>query len=201
MWRCIIRYKDTNLKAIHNALPCLLFSHRVVLSDTKIQIWKQFTTLDTTLYVYVGCIIRYKDTNLKAIHNTHHLFLFFSWLYYPIQRYKFESNSQHMMQILVMAEVVLSDTKIQIWKQFTTCLPISSIVLTLYYPIQRYKFESNSQLWRRNCKTYFVVLSDTKIQIWKQFTTVIDLCILDGVLYYPIQRYKFESNSQHTVWT
>ena len=91
-------------------------------------------------YYPESCIIRYKDTNLKAIHNNFHLFQFFLMLYYPIQRYKFESNSQLCLGVLghsssciirykdtnlkaihnsfqhfnTLLKVVLSDTKIQI---------------------------------------------------------------------------------------
>ena len=118
--------------------------------------------------------------------------------------------------------VVLSDTKIQIWKQFTTARPIAEVPHWLYYLIQRYKFESNSQqqehwglrqlrciIWYKdtNLKAIhntswtepcvgIVVLSDTKIQIWKQFTTFRFVSQLQELLYYLIQRYKFESNSQ-----
>ena len=67
--RCIIRYKDTNLKAIHNISRRASSWALVVLSDTKIQIWKQFTTSGVSCRHRPCCIIRYKDTNLKAIHN------------------------------------------------------------------------------------------------------------------------------------
>ena len=124
MWkplRCVIRYKDTNLKAIHNTYLLNYIIKLAVSSDTKIQIWKQFTTAVDWYDVTVGlchpiqrykfesnsqrpvaipwlstsCVIRYKDTNLKAIHNS------------PSTRKKCGS-------------AVSSDTKIQIWKQFTT---------------------------------------------------------------------------------
>ena len=92
---CITRYKDTNLKAIHN-LPCLdKHLYKVVLLDTKIQIWKQFTTPSERYDTGLRCITRYKDTNLKAIHNQE------------------DDDSGYIA-------VVLLDTKIQIWKQFTT---------------------------------------------------------------------------------
>ena len=221
---CIIWYKDTNLKAIHNRGILVAVVCQVVLSDTKIQIWKQFTTPfcwhqqkdmlyyliqrykfesnsqhdDFEVYAPFRCIIWYKDTNLKAIHN-------------------------RFTESLPTLDVVLSDTKIQIWKQFTTLARMTFPSSTLYYLIQRYKFESNSQpvgqdsgqgtcciIWYKDTnlkaihnkpKTdYFpqlVVLSDTKIQIWKQFTTEGPWRVHGLRLYYLIQRYKFESNSQH----
>ena len=143
-------------------------------------------------------------------------------MYYSIQRYKFESNSQQVWGTMVPRAVVLLDTKIQIWKQFTTWRWIHQSRHRLYYSIQRYKFESNSQqlstwwLSQLGCITRYkdtnlkaihnsiseiasargVVLLDTKIQIWKQFTTVAWCAASMQWLYYSIQRYKFESNSQ-----
>ena len=40
---CITKYKDTNLKAIHNWNTKATFICEVVLPNTKIQIWKQMT--------------------------------------------------------------------------------------------------------------------------------------------------------------
>ena len=300
---CVIRYKDTNLKAIHNTHSDPVGSTIAVSSDTKIQIWKQFTTgsqiwfyrvmlchpiqrykfesnsqQDPVLPVLLPCcVIRYKDTNLKAIHNSCLQSPAWRWavssdtkiqiwkqfttrhcrrrvplaLCHPIQRYKFESNSQQSFkrsQIRVCCVIrykdtnlkaihnyrrcvcprfpaVSSDTKIQIWKQFTTGEVKGVFRQQLCHPIQRYKFESNSQheavspkqvlrcvirykdtnlkaihnsaalwLWRPTA-----VSSDTKIQIWKQFTTHNVIVILLWLLCHPIQRYKFESNSQHEV--
>ena len=246
----VLYYLIQRYKFESNSQPCYfdIWQWTVVLSDTKIQIWKQFTTRWACCAYQRSCIIWYKDTNLKAIHNLLSVEHLSSQLYYLIQRYKFESNSQRpgwppsrwtrciiwykdtnlkaihntTQQIVNCCTVVLSDTKIQIWKQFTT----SSIWLRprgwLYYLIQRYKFESNSQhlsyesdcltcciIWYKDTnlkaihnasgmttELYTVVLSDTKIQIWKQFTTSKKFALRRNLLYYLIQRYKFESNSQ-----
>ena len=116
MYYPIQRYKFESNSQLRVVVPLLL---NVVLSDTKIQIWKQFTTSSSTVTALLRCIIRYKDTNLKAIHN-------------------------EMNDILIEAIVVLSDTKIQIWKQFTTWDDCNVLRRRLYYPIQRYKFEKIS---------------------------------------------------------
>ena len=168
-----------------------------------------------------------------------------------MQSYKFESNSQPVNGGDVAMEVAISDAKIQIWKQFTThdCLVFG--LVKLQYPMQRYKFESNSQLmivwflvWLscnirckdtnlkaiHNVPRLFicqsrVAISDAKIQIWKQFTTDLLYYVQVGScnirckdtnlkaihnrkiwvvakvkLQYPMQRYKFESNSQPVCW-
>ncbi len=173
----------------------------------------------------IGCIIWYKDTNLKAIHNPWLMVTNAVLLYYLIQRYKFESNSQHeavankqLARCIIWYKdtnlkaihnnalprnitdwVVLSDTKIQIWKQFTTFSVLEPFFPQLYYLIQRYKFESNSQRLPHLFPQLHVVLSDTKIQIWKQFTTDAETGKYYEKLYYLIQRYKFESNSQPSL--
>ena len=199
---CNIRCKDTNLKAIHNKRHLDLYGSYVAISDAKIQIWKQFTT--------GWCPARRRW-----------------WLQYPMQRYKFESNSQRPVGHDTSHKVAISDAKIQIWKQFTTFARACISVSRLQYPMQRYKFKSNSQpkrtafnLWYRcniRCKDTnlkaihnskeegqshtCVAISDAKIQIWKQFTTSCRIVPSLTVLQYPMQRYKFESNSQPRVIT
>ena len=43
-YRCVLSYKVTNLKAIHNELHLLGAGGEDVYYPTKLQIWKQFTT-------------------------------------------------------------------------------------------------------------------------------------------------------------
>ena len=169
--RCVIRYKDTNLKAIHNRLRFADKSTAAVSSDTKIQIWKQFTTIFNRIWLTLCCVIRYKDTNLKAIHN----------------RAKYGKRAKR---------AVSSDTKIQIWKQFTTSPLLCIAAAQLCHPIQRYKFESNSQrvsyswLLTGGCVIRY---KDTNLKAIHNAP-----CCKGRVdrLCHPIQRYKFESNSQ-----
>ena len=144
----------------------------------------------------MSCIIKYKDTNLKAIHNRQELDDAKAKLYYQIQRYKFESNSQPTYCCFRCRTVVLSNTKIQIWKQFTTNADATISGLTLYYQIQRYKFESNSQLRKRwhSCTTGCIIkYKDTNLKAIHNWHA---RRLPEKVLYYQIQRYKFESNSQ-----
>ena len=221
--RCCDQYKDTNLKAIHNLPLKSMYVGSVVAISTKIQIWKQFTTekrkqLDEQMllrsvqrykfesnsqliylcsFISFCCCDQYKDTNLKAIHNPRAL-------------------------ICLSTPVVAISTKIQIWKQFTTQRWSRSSASSLLRSVQRYKFESNSQpffLQMRNfdscCDQYkdtnlkaihnvpavfptglHVVAISTKIQIWKQFTTIQQKAPPRAGLLRSVQRYKFESNSQ-----
>ena len=195
----------------------------VVFTYAKIQIWKQFTT-----------------TRLPLSSLT--------WLCLPMQRYKFESNSQQRFMVqpltsscvylckdtnlkaihnisaipLAMLVVVFTYAKIQIWKQFTTSYVQQQQFLQLCLPMQRYKFESNSQQrfmvqpltsscvylckdtnlkaihnrFLKDVAQLSVVFTYAKIQIWKQFTTSFKTTADSDQLCLPMQRYKFESNSQ-----
>ena len=155
----------------------------------------------TDVLVWSSCCNQYKDTNLKAIHN-------------------YLDNSE------ILAVVVAISTKIQIWKQFTTTQRFMYLSVLLLQSVQRYKFESNSQLGGigslfgmgccnqykdtnlkaiHNCDAWgrtigSVVAISTKIQIWKQFTTPEFSHIGEQPLLQSVQRYKFESNSQQPEW-
>ena len=90
--RCIIRYKDTNLKAIHNHYLQRMLRCRLYYPIQRYKFESNSQLVARRDHSEGCCIIRYKDTNLKAIHNSDKLLN--KRLYYPIQRYKFESNSQ-----------------------------------------------------------------------------------------------------------
>ena len=143
---CVYLCKDTNLKAIHNPRTWHHSACKVVFTYAKIQIWKQFTTAECCTRVFSCCVYLCKDTNLKAIHN---------------MRRCCECPSI----------VVFTYAKIQIWKQFTTTKRDWYDDVTLCLPMQRYKFESNSQRSCGCCSLSPVVFTYAKIQIWKQFTT------------------------------
>ena len=145
----------------------------------KIQIWKQFTTLES---------IRISDIKLCL----------------PMQRYKFESNSQqahegNIQQIRCVylckdtnlkaihniiklssppETVVFTYAKIQIWKQFTTCSVTVGCGLKLCLPMQRYKFESNSQLvtlYYREFVSCVYLCKDTNLKAIHNYRTSVPL--------------------------
>ena len=93
---CCIRYvKDTILKAIYNDFENVSKICLAVFDMSKIQFWKQFTTLTFIVHMSLSCIRYVKDTILKAIYN---------------------------ILVLIMAGriAVFDMSKIQFWKQFTT---------------------------------------------------------------------------------
>ena len=137
----------------------------------------------------------------------------------------FQANHNILVQEKMVKSVVLDTTKVQIFKQITTensCLVLEK---TLFQIPQRYRFSSKSQLHdviygaRFCCFRYhkgtdfqanhnkgmlfataeMVVLDTTKVQIFKQITTVISSFIPSRVLFQIPQRYRFSSKSQHAL--
>ena len=194
---CFQWFKGTNLKANHNSRPKISIHYLVVSNGSKVQIWKQITTTNDLI---------------SYIHR----------LFPMVQRYKFESKSQHEKMLQKQMDVVSNGSKVQIWKQITTGDISTSPRNSLFPMVQRYKFESKSQQVRgrkpallccfqwfkgtnlkanHNLKTRLekslkVVSNGSKVQIWKQITTAFSMVFSTQLLFPMVQRYKFESKSQ-----
>ena len=139
-----------------------------------------------------------------------------------VQRYKFESNSQLTLLLLIEHSSCCNQYKDTNLKAIHNQHPFIRLVNGLLQSVQRYKFESNSQqllttpklrycccnqykdtnlkaIHNMNAALSFwgaVVAISTKIQIWKQFTTWRGNTPSLHRLLQSVQRYKFESNSQ-----
>ena len=170
-------------------------------SRQKLQIWKQFTTLNDMARNAPFLFFAPKITNLKAIHNTTKII---AVAYSPVFRaknYKFESNSQHCCCFSNSLISCFSRQKLQIWKQFTTIrarlaagrllffapkitnlkaihnvCPVLHIRYDPVFRAKNYKFESNSQHLSAATIENWPCFSRQKLQIWKQFTTKIAVC-------------------------
>ena len=243
--------KDTNLKAIHNMFWKVTKFQVDVLCHAKIQIWKQFTTWIWFRWLCRGMCCAMQRYKFES--NSQHCEECYSQrrkMCCAMQRYKFESNSQpaflragaaiwcvvpckdtnlkaiHNWKASRYSQPsdVLCHAKIQIWKQFTTTSTPWSRHHWMCCAMQRYKFESNSQLanWQppyprwcvvpckdtnlkaihNTCTSWLPgsldVLCHAKIQIWKQFTTRWKGKPRSSTMCCAMQRYKFESNSQPT---
>ena len=70
IYSCFQWFKDTNLKANHNKGFLLPILSSVVFNGSKILIWKQITTAPTGISYANCCFQWFKDTNLKANHNS-----------------------------------------------------------------------------------------------------------------------------------
>ena len=144
---CFQWFKGTNLKANHNESISLFPNDAAVSNGSKVQIWKQITTghalrqVDLELFPMVQrykfesksqrlwhhcprgwrCFQWFKGTNLKANHNCWIGRKDNVWLFPMVQRYKFESKSQRKIKDNAPAIAVSNGSKVQIWKQITTC--------------------------------------------------------------------------------
>ena len=84
---CFQWFKDTNLKANHNSIQSVCIQLLVVSNGSKILIWKQITTLQALQTFFLCCFQWFKDTNLKANHNSIQ-FSYNSFVLFPmVQRY------------------------------------------------------------------------------------------------------------------
>ena len=93
---CFRYHKGTDFQANHNLLIQKLKNVYVVLDTTKVQIFKQITTKYGILNPLTSCFRYHKGTDFQANHN-----------------------NKSAMQSAGM--VVLDTTKVQIFKQITTC--------------------------------------------------------------------------------
>ena len=145
-------------------------------------------------------------------------------MYCPLAKIQFESNSQQRVTMPFNFEGVLPFGKDTIWKQFTTGFLAIIQKFRVYCPLAKIQFESNSQrvnilliwkvwciaLWQRyNLKAIhnpevvvmavgLGVLPFGKDTIWKQFTTYLVLLNTCLLVYCPLAKIQFESNSQRS---
>ena len=112
------------------------------------------------------------------------------------QRYRFSSKSQRSIVSILHCCVVLDTTKVQIFKQITTADFTFSMKFLLFQIPQRYRFSSKSQQKSFIKDFLSVVLDTTKVQIFKQITTLIDGSVSSLELFQIPQRYRFSSKSQ-----
>ncbi len=171
---CIQYDKDTILKAIYNTQEFMEKRTPAVFSMTKIQFWKQFTTVCIWSYTLCRCIQYDKDTILKAIYNSTHHQIRIQTLYSVWQRYNFESNLQLSAKTCLRKRSCIQYDK-------------DTILKAIY-----------NSIWLFN-SLYNAVFSMTKIQFWKQFTTLRLIDLGRCWLYSVWQRYNFESNLQLPV--
>ena len=194
---CFWYVKDTILKAIHNSSQHANRLYGAVSDMSKIQFWKQFTTFLNLvirnlllflicqrynfesnsqlpqIWAYSGksCFWYVKDTILKAIHNTACGIPLRCRLFLICQRYNFESNSQRAIESLNKIASCFWYVKDTILKAIHN----KSCIFAL-------KVEAVSDM--------------SKIQFWKQFTTLSYENKFTCKLFLICQRYNFESNSQ-----
>ena len=143
----------------------------VVLDTTKVQIFKQITTTDVKLDDTYCCFRYHKGTDFQANHNKQFLLLILVSLFQIPQRYRFSSKSQ----------------------------PHNDTARAVFGCFRYHKgtdFQANHNLNDRVTLKLVVVLDTTKVQIFKQITTIQNTRTDTTKLFQIPQRYRFSSKSQ-----
>ena len=169
------------------------------------------------------CCLSYKDTILKANHSSTWEFFILSVLLLILQRYYFESESQLEKQAYQMAFCCCLSYKDTILKANHSKIKLIQLQMMLLLILQRYYFESESQLVAylfhtpgSCCLSYKdtilkanhsahpqngypvnAVAYPTKILFWKRITALSNVVTNVFPLLLILQRYYFESESQH----
>ena len=117
-------------------------------------------------------------------------------LFMPMQRYKFESNSQLPARRTSWPSRCLCQCKDTNLKAIHNSLQFLRQREPLFMPMQRYKFESNSQPFVSTLQRLTRCLCQCKDTNLKAIHNRICRCPKRNLLFMPMQRYKFESNSQ-----
>ena len=119
--RCCWYHKGTIFQANHNLYSVVLMLHFVVVDTTKVQFFKQITTILHSDMFLRSCCWYHKGTIFQANHNKNPRG-------YPVRI------------------VVVDTTKVQFFKQITTKRNTCSKHIMLLLIPQRYNFSSKSQL-------------------------------------------------------
>ena len=172
--RCCLSYKDTILKANHNWNPKGSAYYRMLFILQRYYFESESQQVVSKHYSKGWCCLSYKDTILKANHNGN-----------TLQQYTTRD--------------VVYPTKILFWKRITTRNACHRFRYRMLFILQRYYFESESQRLPVTPIWFGDVVYPTKILFWKRITTIwLTINILIWMLFI-LQRYYFESESQH-VW-
>ena len=161
---CIQWFKDTNLKANHNRIKCLTPWLHAVFNGSKILIWKQITTLKRQHFTRTRCIQWFKDTNLKANHNSFDV-------------------------LSLRRGAVFNGSKILIWKQITTILRTLFLMLSCIQWFKDTNLKANHNFSHAAWSSRKAVFNGSKILIWKQITTISSQQSAIALLYSMVQRY------------
>ena len=169
---CFRYHKGTDFQANHNDNHGRVYGSSVVLDTTKVQIFKQITTifikaLKSSVLFQIPQRYRFSSKSQLTLFKSKRLLLLFQ---IP-QRYRFSSKSQppnccHACLVrcfryhkgtdfqanhnsistdTLKKAVVLDTTKVQIFKQITTLKRANNRVSKLFQIPQRYRFSSKSQ--------------------------------------------------------
>ena len=138
------RYRFSSKSQLANLF---IISFAVVLDTTKVQIFKQITTRKLCLngfFLLFQIPQRYRFSS-KSQHLRMHAFFCLRCFRYH-KGTDFQANHNLPLYAKQQRQVVLDTTKVQIFKQITTDLPMLILLRRLFQIPQRYRFSSKSQL-------------------------------------------------------
>ena len=135
------------MKANHNRSISFWYSLSAVSNGSKILKWKQITTASVRKAEVTGCFQWFKDTKMKANHN-----------------------SIHRLQKRLPA--VSNGSKILKWKQITTSKSQWSVWYCCFQWFKDTKMKANHNRFREAIRWRIAVSNGSKILKWKQITTL-----------------------------
>ena len=149
---------------------------------------------------YSACCFRYhKGTDFQANHNMVIAPIFSNSLFQIPQRYRFSSKSQRDRMIAALTAGCFRYHKGTDFQANHNSAHLQGGSVMLFQIPQRYRFSSKSQQSATSNAASTVVLDTTKVQIFKQITTVSEEMEERLSLFQIPQRYRFSSKSQRTI--
>ena len=144
---CCFRYhKGTDFQANHNSLHGHKEFYHVVLDTTKVQIFKQITTFQSVLFMWLQLFQipqRYRFSSKSQQSSATNAASTCCFRYH--KGTDFQANHNYSVMYDQCYLVVLDTTKVQIFKQITTKKKLKTSRFTLFQIPQRYRFSSKSQ--------------------------------------------------------
>ena len=170
---------------------------KVVLDTTKVQIFKQITTCTFAKMLYWGLFQipqRYRFSSKSQLgrriqNREKRCFRYHKGT-------DFQANHNRKAKILEGWNVVLDTTKVQIFKQITTKGYYKYFLCCCFRYHKGTDFQANHNVYFCKNAIKGVVLDTTKVQIFKQITTIRLNSIITVWLFQIPQRYRFSSKSQ-----
>ena len=144
---CCLSYKDTILKANHSSTAALAVFDAAVAYPTKILFWKRITaTARVTNAAAMLLLILQRYYFESESQHCHALYQFGCCCCLSYKDTILKANHSYKFYITVPVEAVAYPTKILFWKRITAAVVVSYDFIALLLILQRYYFESESQL-------------------------------------------------------
>ena len=152
------------MKANHNSRTPESLARTTVSNGSKILKWKQITTRLFFSILSCNCFQWFKDTKMKANHNS-------------------------VATVLLLLYTVSNGSKILKWKQITTRLFFSILSCNCFQWFKDTKMKANHNSVATVLLLLYTVSNGSKILKWKQITTIDKFFFVKWLLFPMVQRY------------